>query len=183
MTGTAKSVRDAPHDGAEGNGLNARSLTDCTIDVVLEDCDGLARLGALTRCSATVDATNMGRNGANVTGAVYIDDTGSETTDTVLRVHSREKSGSAVIQYPCRINGSGTGYDVEVSYAGPHTLSAGIVTRADGASFRAYRNNGAIFGRGSVVFDSSGNADITHNAGTTPSFVASHEGGWHMGFG
>jgi hypothetical protein len=180
ITGIARRVLDAPHNAAEGHGVSFIDCADSTMVAQIEDCDGHARIRGLTRCLVNVDATNVARNGqsSNVTAAVYCDDSADQSADNVVSVVSRETSGAAVLNHPLRINGTGTGWDAQVSMIGPHALPGGIVTRSDSAGFAHYRNNPTISGRGSVAFDGSATGTITHNAGTTPAFLASHEGGF-----
>lgn len=177
MTGSVRAVRDAPHDGAEGNAVNFRSCVDCEMDIVADDADGLVRIGDLTRCVLVADATNMGRNLSNTTAAVYCDDAADQSSNNVLRVISRERSGSAVLAYACRINGTGSGWDADVKFVGPHLLTSGIVTRADSAAFTSYSGGRQVeYFRGAIAFDASALAVVTHNYGFAPSVQVITEG-------
>lgn len=181
MTGSARSVRDAPHNAAEGHGVSFRSCTDSQMIAHIEDCDGHARIAALTRCMLDVTTTNVGRNLAsgNVTAAVYCDDAGAESSDNIVKVVSREASGSAVLSYVLRINGTGTAWDADVDFIGPHVLSGGIVTRSDTASFSRYlgASSQVEYFRGSLTFDASALAVVTHNYGFSPFVQVIAEGG------
>jgi hypothetical protein len=180
ITGIARAVRDAPHNSAEGSPFFSRGCTDCYANVVTDDADAVVRLGDLIRCEYHMSVTNAGRNLTLAAGGafVYVDDDDDASVDNILRVTAIERSGSAAIQYPCRIDGTGTGWDVEVAYSGPFTMTGGIVTRSNSAAFKKYRNDPLVRGRESLAFDGSGNTTVTHNAGTTPAFFASHEGGF-----
>jgi hypothetical protein len=177
LTGVVRGVRDAPHNGAEGNPVQARGCTDSVIIATVEDTDGLVRIGNNTRCQFDISATNVGRNGSNTTAAVYCDDSGSGSTDNAVKVVSIETSGAAVIDYPLRINGTGTGWILQASYIGPHDLPSGIVTRIDSATVARYSGGAdAIIWRGSLTFDASAESIVTHNLGFSPSVQVSTEG-------
>jgi hypothetical protein len=176
VSGVAKAVRDAPHNNTEGNALSVRNCIDSNVDVILEDADGLARIGDLTRCTLLINATNMGRNGGNTTAAVYCDDDDDSSVGNILRVVARETSGSAVLSYPCRINGSGTDWDVDVSYQGPFTLPSNVVTRSNSGVFLRYNPPPIKAVQESITFDGTGAATYAHGMASEPVVTAAHEG-------
>lgn len=138
MTGTARGVRDAPHNAAEGHGVSFRSCTDSTMIATIENCDGHIRIGALVGCELNAVAIDVARNLAsgNTTAAVYCDDNAAQSSGNRVTVFARETSGSSVADRPVRINGNGTGWDVDISWKGQFSLAGQTGLRADSAEVK-----------------------------------------------
>jgi len=178
VTGTVRSVRDAPDDDSEGHALTFSDCDGCTVDITALDCDGMVRFNAITNCTLRAKAINMGRNGiaGTSTAAVYCNDAGSECDGNVIEVIAGETSGAVVQDYALRINGTGTNFDISVKYgASDFNFPSGIVTRCDSAT-AVYRGPDQIAGRENVSFDGFGIGTITHDSGVVTPMFFTHEG-------